>query len=260
MKYYLHDANSFNDEKITELYINFGYEGLGLFYTLLEKIALQEKPVKTAVLKKQLNVGKRLEKCWYFMEEIDIISSSNGETFNKQLLNFSGKYAIKKEKNAKRISEWREKQIDTKNVTRYESVRNTDKVNKSKVNKSKDNIYNIIDEKQKLVFPYHSEKFMFLWSELVKMPKWRKKPFSALQLSLQKLSEFDEDFSIELIENAISGNYQGLIFNNTKEKYEQFKNKNYGVNTGNYVKKQGVSKQELASILHEHFKNRDNSE
>ena len=61
MKYYLHDANSFNDEKITELYINFGYEGLGLFYTLLEKIALQEKPIKTAVLKKQLNVGKRLE-------------------------------------------------------------------------------------------------------------------------------------------------------------------------------------------------------
>ena len=54
MKYYLHDANAFNDEKITELYINFGYEGLGLFYTLLEKIAQQEKPIKTAVLKKQL--------------------------------------------------------------------------------------------------------------------------------------------------------------------------------------------------------------
>ena len=63
MKYFLHDSNAFNDEKITELYINFGYEGLGLFYTILEKLAGQEKPVKTLVLKKQLNVGKKLEKC-----------------------------------------------------------------------------------------------------------------------------------------------------------------------------------------------------
>ena len=51
MKYYLHDSNSFNDEKITELYLEYGYEGLGLFYTILEKLALQEKPIKTKVLK-----------------------------------------------------------------------------------------------------------------------------------------------------------------------------------------------------------------
>lgn len=139
MKYYLHDSNAFNDEKITELYMEFGYEGLGLFYTILEKLSQQEKPVKTAVLKKQLNIGKRLEKCWCFMEEIELISSNNGETFNKQLLNFSEKYAIKKEKNRKRISEWRVNQADTESVTRYESVRNTHKVNRSKVNRSKVN-------------------------------------------------------------------------------------------------------------------------
>lgn len=137
MKYYLHDSNSFSDEKITELFIKFGYEGLGLFYTILEKFALQEKPIKTIVLKSQLKVGKKLEKCWNFMESIDLISSNNGETFNKQLLKFSEKYQVKKEKNAKRISEWRENQSIKENVTHYESVRNTPKVNKSKVNKSK---------------------------------------------------------------------------------------------------------------------------
>ena len=57
--------------------MEFGYEGLGLFYTLLEKIAKQEKPIKTEVLKKQLNVGKKLEKVWNFMEEIGLISSNN---------------------------------------------------------------------------------------------------------------------------------------------------------------------------------------
>ena len=141
MKYYLHDSSSFDDEKITQLYIKFGYEGLGLFYTILEKFAKQEKPIITSVLKHQLNVGKKLEKCWKFMEEIELISSNNGESFNKQLLNFSEKYSIKKEKNKERIKQWRENQQNTENVTRYKSVRNTDKVKESKVKESKCNIY-----------------------------------------------------------------------------------------------------------------------
>lgn len=133
MKYFLHDTSAFEDEKITELYINFGYEGVGLFFTILEKLAFQEKPVKTIVLKKQLRVGKKLEKTWNFLEEIQLISSNNGETFNKQLLNFSEKYLIKKEKNRKRISEWRENQEVTENVTCNEHVRNTPKDKISKV-------------------------------------------------------------------------------------------------------------------------------
>lgn len=133
MKYYLHDTSSFEDEKIYELFIEFGYEGLGLFYTILEKLAKQEKPINTKVLKKQLSINKRLDKIWFFMEEIELISNRNGETFNEQLLNYSKKYQIKKEKSAKRISEWREKQAVSENVTRSESVRNASKVNKSKV-------------------------------------------------------------------------------------------------------------------------------
>jgi len=138
MKYFLHDSNAFNDEKITELFLNFGYEGLGLFYTILEKLASQEKPMKTIVLKAQLKVGKKLERCWLFMEQIELISSNNGDTFNKQLLNFSEKYNIKKEKNTKRISEWRKNQEIKENVTCYESVSNTPKVNESKVNINKE--------------------------------------------------------------------------------------------------------------------------
>lgn len=139
MKYYLHDSNSFNDERITELYIKFGYEGLGLFYTILEKFASQEKPIKTIVLKKQLDVGKRLEKCWEFLEEIGLIQSENGESFNIRILNFAGKYKIKNQKNAERVSQWRNNQQVVKNVTHCESVSNEDKVNKSKVKESKVN-------------------------------------------------------------------------------------------------------------------------
>ena len=171
MKYFLHDSNSFNDEKITELYLEFGYEGVGLFYTILEKLAFQEKPIKTNVLKHQLNVGKKLEKCWKFMEQIDLISSNNGETFNKQLLNFSQKYQVSKEKNAKRISEWRENQAVKENVTSYESVRNYDKVKESKVNESK---LNEIKEKKafsEMLTPFINElgndyqNFYSYWTE-----------------------------------------------------------------------------------------------
>lgn len=139
MKYYLHDSNSFNDEKITELYINFGYEGIGLFYTMLEKFAAQEKPIKTIVLKKQLNVGKKLEKCWNYLEEIGLIHSVNDETFNERILNFAGKYKIKNKKNAERVSQWRENQAIEKNVTHYIDKSNDHKVNKSKVNENKIN-------------------------------------------------------------------------------------------------------------------------
>ena len=137
MKYYLHDSNSFNDEKVTELFTKFGFEGLGLFYTILEKLAQQEKPVKTEVLKRQLNVGKRLNRCWEFMEQIGIISSSNGDTFNTKLLSYSGLYQIKKQKTAERVANFRAKQED---VTHYDRVSNAHKVKESKVKESKVNI------------------------------------------------------------------------------------------------------------------------
>jgi hypothetical protein len=134
MKYFLHDTSSIDDEKITELYLRFGYEGIGLFYTALEKFGKQEKPIKTSILKSQLKVGKRLEKCWKFMEEIGIIQSSNGDSFNERLLNYGEMYQIKKEKTRKRVAELRERQKDINNVTDYNPVSNAPKVKESKVN------------------------------------------------------------------------------------------------------------------------------
>ena len=140
MKYYLHDSNAFNDEKVTMLFLKYGYEGLGLFYTALEKLAAQEKPINTEVLTAQLKVGKHLDKISQYCETLGILCSNNGETFSKQLMNFAEKYRIKNEKNKEKIKQWREKQADTKNVTSYETVRNHPKVKESKVKENKDSI------------------------------------------------------------------------------------------------------------------------
>ena len=185
--------------------------------------------------------------------QYSIITICNYDTYQSENINYEQPTNNQRTTNEQQMSSRRaagEQQANT-----YNNINNIKKVNKD------NNINKETGEKQKLVFPYQSEKFMLLWNELVKMPKWRKKPFSALQLTLHKLSEFDEDFVIELIENAITGNYQGIIFSNTKEKYEQFKQQKYGgENFRNNAKKQGVSKQELAEVLYEHFQNRDNSE
>lgn len=199
MKYFLHDTSAFDDEKITELYLKFGYEGLGLFYTCLEKIGKQEKPIKTVVLKAQLKVGKRLEKCWSFMEEIGIISSSNGETFNEQLLNFSEKYQIKKEKTRKRVSEWRDNKQDTNNVTSYNRVSNARKVKESKVKESK-----VLKDKEKVddgLTKIESEipQQLCEWSRQYFDEKYLGKP--AVEV-FRKLLELDK-YKIEQIKSAI---------------------------------------------------------
>ena len=151
MKYFLHDTNAFADEKVTLLYMEFGYEGVGLFFTILERLARQEKPVAEEVLKTQLYIGKRLQKQLNFMYKIDILSLRNGDVFSETLLNFSEKYQIKKEKTRKKVAEWRAKQ-DT--VTSYTSVteglRNHLKVKKSKV--KEENIKEV------------TEKFESFWS------------------------------------------------------------------------------------------------
>jgi hypothetical protein len=142
MKYYLHDSTAFSDEKVTLLYLEFGFEAVGLFYVILEKLALQEQPVNEMVLKSQLNIKKRLQKQLDFMYKIGILSVNNGDVFNENLLNFSKKYQIKKEKTRERVSEWRKNQQDKENVTRYKQVRNTDKdkISKDKINKYKDTL------------------------------------------------------------------------------------------------------------------------
>ena len=155
MKYFQHNTQSFQDEKITQLFINFGYEGLGLFYTILEKLAYQESPLKTEVLKSQLKIGKKLGKIWKFLEEIELISTKNGETFNKNIEKFAGNFKIKKEKNRKRIEKFRANQALTKNVTHY---KNSCNAYVTPINKELNKELNIKEKEIKEIYKEKKEK------------------------------------------------------------------------------------------------------
>ena len=191
MKYYLHDSNSFNDEKVTLLYMKYGYEGVGLFYVILEKLAQQEKPVPEIVLKTQLNIKKKLEKVLNFMYEIDVLSIKNGEVFSETLLNFSEKYKIKKEKTRIKVAEWRNNQKDKKTVTSYVPVSNPDKVKESKVKESKVNVRepSLHSVLQKIFLDYYLENKQMEYY-------WTAKEAGSLKNLIVKLKYYTEEEKI----------------------------------------------------------------
>lgn len=88
-----------------------------------------------------------------------------------------------------------------------------------------------VDDKvngSKLSLPFKTERFESLWSDLVNMPKWKKKPLTSLNLALKRLGKYDELFACELISRAIEGNYQGVVFSNTDEEYAKHRKKGNG--------------------------------
>lgn len=81
-----------------------------------------------------------------------------------------------------------------------------DAIKESKVKEKKEN-----EIKEILIFPFESSEFMQVWNTLIKTKKWRKKESSALQASLKKLSGYSESEAIQMMENSIAGEYQGLF-------------------------------------------------
>lgn len=76
--------------------------------------------------------------------------------------------------------------------------------------KDKDNNKDNNKDKE-LTLPYFSESFVNSWRSLLTQKKWKKKSHLALQASLKKLSLYPEYIAIEMIENSIANDWQGLF-------------------------------------------------
>lgn len=84
-----------------------------------------------------------------------------------------------------------------------------------------------------LVYPFTSMAFMSAWEALRKTPKWKKKLNYALQLSLDKLSKFEEEFAIRQIERAIESDWTGVVFTGTERDYQEWLKLKYGNSQNN---------------------------
>ena len=75
-----------------------------------------------------------------------------------------------------------------------------------------------------LILSFSSEKFKATWEALCEEKEWKKKTRNALQLTLNKLAKYHEDFAIELMEATIeSGKWQRVVFPDTDAKYQEWK-------------------------------------
>ena len=77
-------------------------------------------------------------------------------------------------------------------------------------------------KEKEIKLPFTSEKFIETWDILISTKKWKKKSLQALQMSLNQLGKYDEEFSILLMERSISNDYQGVVFENTDENYKKW--------------------------------------
>lgn len=103
-----------------------------------------------------------------------------------------------------------------------------------------------------LVYPFDSIAFMSAWMELVKTPKWKGKLNYALQISLNKLGKFEEEFAIRQIERAIESNWTGVVFSGTERDYQEWlKQKKYGNNQKPCTSKQEANDHALQQYITE---------
>lgn len=101
-------------------------------------------------------------------------------------------------------------------------------VSSNNINQEKEKI----EKKEKeveLALPYCSAEFVSTWELLRKQPKWKKKTKSALQMSLNKLGKYPEEYAILLMENAIAGGWQGVVFTWTPDDFRRWQAQKNGV-------------------------------
>lgn len=81
-------------------------------------------------------------------------------------------------------------------------------------------------DKKRVVLPFSSDAFKREWGNWLLYRAEKKISYKGVvseQAALKSLSEFSEDFAIMLIKKSMGNGWQGLIFDKTKQEYEQFR-------------------------------------
>jgi hypothetical protein len=109
------------------------------------------------------------------------------------------------------------KNSETEKTGYIDNIDTQDKIDNTKKKKSE-------NTPAPLILPFSSDKFRMTWEALCEEKEWKKKTRNALQLTLNKLAKYHEDFAIELMEATIeSGKWQRVVFPDTDAKYQEWK-------------------------------------
>lgn len=82
------------------------------------------------------------------------------------------------------------------------SNNNISKIDNNRINKN-NNI--------SIPLPFTGAEFVSTWELLTQQPKWRKKSRAALEMSLKKLAGYTEREAVQMMQNTIANDWQGLF-------------------------------------------------
>lgn len=80
------------------------------------------------------------------------------------------------------------------------------------------------EKKAELNYPFSSDLFFEKWNLLASSPKWKVKATPSLQIALDGLKKFDEAFVIEMIDQAIVGDWSVFKGVELSDQYTKWKN------------------------------------
>ncbi|MBI9052327.1 MAG: DUF4373 domain-containing protein [Bacteroidales bacterium] len=244
--YFTHDSDMRNDPKIRALRRKFGLTGYAVYNFILETLTDSDffehewNELSIEILAGDYDMEPELlidiiNYCTTALKLFDI--ENNMITCKTLRKRFEGLLSKRKrDRNRVSVSE------NPQSIVEYSRVEES-KEKKSKEEDSKEEKMttpqieeNLIPLEKKEKSPPSSENppidenfvlnkdFTKAWNRLMKMPKWTKKPKESIQTALESIQKFDDEFALMLVNIAIEGDYQGLIYPNTEVDYQKWKN------------------------------------
>ena len=102
---------------------------------------------------------------------------------------------------------------------------------------------------EQLIFPIDDLEIKRLYFILCCSPKWRNKTVHAMQMSLNKVQNYDKEFTKKLIEDSIAGGWQGLVFEDTDKKYQNYLRSRGSVSLGGKTTFKPMSEEERKEAM-----------
>ena len=102
---------------------------------------------------------------------------------------------------------------------------------------------------EQLIFPIDDLEIKRLYFVLCCSPKWRNKTVHAMQMSLNKVQNYDKEFTKKLIEDSIAGGWQGLVFEDTDKKYQNYLRSRGSVSLGGKTTFKPMSEEERKEAM-----------
>lgn len=217
-EYFSHDYYARTDPKLVRLAMQYGMEGLGIYWCIIEMLYESDGYIDISECERiAFELRTDSERIASIIRS-NVFSIAGEKFYSESVLNRMEKRAAKSEKaSISAQSRWRNNSGDDANAMRTQCERNAIKVNKSKVNNNK---REDIGSKFFLMISENDNPNQVLvkrFQEWIEFRKKIKKPYKTVEGAaaaynkLLLMSDHHSPTAIEIIEQSIANEWQGLF-------------------------------------------------